>query len=334
VSLPRQSTTSWADYIDRLEQELSELREKIRLYEAVIDNFPGGILLTDKNLDVVLCNQQQRDLLEYPPALFFKRMPSLQELFRYNAQRGEYGPGDIEAIIDYKMEQVRKRVPHVFERTRPNGTVVEVRGMPLTEGGFVTSYTDVTENRRNAALIANLAMHDTLTGLGNRNNFKSRFEQAAARAKRGEGFAIHYIDLDHFKPINDRFGHEAGDKILVEVARRIKHTIRETDDAVRLGGDEFVVLQSDVSSFSGARELANRLMRVITETYVVDGAMLEVGACIGVALSTRDCMSMDEMLRKADRALYASKNGGRGTYQVALCAMADKCPLHKGSCEC
>jgi diguanylate cyclase (GGDEF)-like protein len=331
-ALPRERSALL--YIDGLETENEELRRRVKLYEAVINNFPGGILLTDADLRVVLCNKQQRELLQYPDELFANGMPTLQQLFLFNAERGEYGPGNPESHVAMKMEQVRKSIPHSFERARPNGQVVEIRGVPLPEGGFVTSYTDVTENRRNAALIAELAVRDPLTGLGNRNHLKDAFAQFAARARRGEGFALHYIDLDKFKPINDRFGHETGDKILQEVARRLKHTIRETDCAVRVGGDEFIILQSDVGDFANARDLGQRLFDQLCGTYVIGGLFHELGACIGISLSTSNCIDMEEMMRNADRALYACKENGRGRFLVHQCHLADACPLHTRACEC
>jgi PAS domain-containing protein len=130
-----------------LVRENEALQERVNMLEAVIDNFPGGILLTDKNLEVVLCNQQQRQLLQYPASLFEDGNPTLRELFHFNAARGEYGPGDVNEIVGQKMDLVRQRVAHVFERVRPNGRVIEIRGTPLAAGGFVSSYTDVTENR-------------------------------------------------------------------------------------------------------------------------------------------------------------------------------------------
>jgi diguanylate cyclase (GGDEF)-like protein len=317
-----------------LERENRELRERVALLEEVVNNFPGGIVLTDRDLKVVLCNKQQSELLEYPDSLFENGTPTLQQIFRFNAERGEYGPGDVDDHVAYKMDLVRKRIPHVFERTRPNGVIVEIRGRPISGGGFVTSYTDVTENRRQAALVARLAMHDPLTGLGNRNLFAERFEHLAARARRGMGFALHIIDLDRFKPINDRFGHAVGDKVLVEMARRIQASVRETDTAVRLGGDEFVILQADVESFDGAREMGRRLMAQLQEPIVIAGAILQVGACIGIALSSRDCLSMDDLLRKADMALYACKKSGGDSFQINQCALGDACPLHSGTCAC
>lgn len=299
-----------------LEEEIVRLEERVRLLEAVIDHFPGGILLTDRNLAVVLCNRQQRELLDYPDTLFEDGNPTLRELFHFNAARGEYGPGEIKDIVAAKMELVRKREPHVFERTRPNGRVVEIRGVPLPGGGFVTSYVDVTENRRAQATIAELALTDSLTGLANRNLLKERVSQAIARAPRGNGFALHYIDLDSFKPINDRHGHEAGDQVLAAIGRRLTQSVRQTDTVARIGGDEFVVLQSDVADAGDAAELAWRLSEAIGEPIPLDCGNQNVGASIGIVLWDTSAADMDELLRRADAALYDCKRAGKNQFRM------------------
>jgi diguanylate cyclase (GGDEF)-like protein len=292
--------------------EIASLRSRLRLLEAVIDHFPGGILLTDRDLRVVLCNAQQRELLDFPEELFTVGSPTLEELFRFNAMRGEYGPGDTEAIVSAKLEQVSRRIPHVFERARPNGTVLEVRGTPLPEGGFVTTYLDVTEQRRNQALIAKLAQFDMLTELPNRNLLLERLNQALARVRRGEQIALHFLDLDRFKPVNDTYGHEAGDKLLRAVGERLLHCVRETDTVARFGGDEFVVLQSNIASPGDATKLAQRIIAALGRTFELGVHRFEIGASVGVAVAPSDGLTSDELLRHADQALYDCKRSGRG----------------------
>ncbi len=293
------------------QDKVAVLEERIKLLEAVIDNFPGGIILTDKDLNVVVCNRQQRALLEYPDSLFDGQNPSLRELFHFNAARGEYGPGEVTEIVASKMELVRRREAHAYERRRPNGQIIEIRGVPLASGGFVTSYNDVSENRKHQALIADLALTDPLTGLANRRLLREHFQQAIARAKRGEGFAVHYIDLDRFKPINDTYGHDAGDAVLSEVANRLRSTIRDTDTVARIGGDEFVILQSKAKTQRSARDMADRIRTIIAKPILFKDKPLLVGASIGIALSGRTLNDMDELLRRADAALYHSKQSGR-----------------------
>ncbi len=295
---------------------IAGLEERIRLLEAVTDNFPGGIILTDKDLNVVICNAQQRQLLEYPKTLFAHGNPSLRELFHFNAARGEYGPGEVEDLVGAKMELVRKRVAHVFERTRPNGTILEIRGAPLREGGFVTTYVDVSEQRRNQSLIAHLAHHDTLTDLPNRALFRDRLRQSLARARRGQSFALHYIDLDRFKPVNDQHGHEAGDRLLIAVATRLRHAARETDTVARFGGDEFVVLQDGVSQANDAVIMAERIVDQISRPFEDGAKQFQIGASVGVALAPSDGSEADDLLRKADEAMYACKSGGGSGFRL------------------
>ena len=131
--------------------EPMRLQEENLMLHAVIDNFPGGILLYDRNLRLVLCNETQKRMLDYPPALFEFGLPSLEQIFRFNAIRGEYGPGDVEAHVRERMRLAALREAHVFERVRPNGMVLQIRGVPLSGGGFLTMYLDVTHERKHRA---------------------------------------------------------------------------------------------------------------------------------------------------------------------------------------
>ncbi len=292
--------------------DVALISERLRLLEAVVDNFPGGISVFDTNLNMVLCNQQQRDLLEYPDDLFKDGFPSLEDIYRFNAQRGEYGPGDIEAHVQLRLDLARQQRAHVFERTRPNGKILEIRGMPLDGGGFVTTYLDVTEQRRNQALVAHMAHHDSLTDLPNRALFSDRLAQAVARARRGEACAVHYLDLDRFKPVNDVFGHAVGDGLLKEVARRLDSCKRATDTVARLGGDEFVFIQVAVTRLQDVEVFARRIIDSISKRFIVNGNTIEIGTSIGISLAPEHGLDAEDLLKKADTALYRCKAGGGG----------------------
>ena len=293
---------------------VDSLRAHTRLLEAVIENFPGGISLFDDNLQMVLCNRRQQELLEYPPELMARGYPSMEALFRFNALRGEYGPGDVEAIVNRKMTLARKREAHCYDRTRPNGTLLEIRGMPLEGGGFVTIYLDVTEQRKAQALIAHMAQHDPLTDLPNRMLFQDRLKTAIAQVKRGGVMAVHYLDLDDFKPVNDRLGHQAGDELLVNVAGRLRQAVREHDTIARLGGDEFAIVQTALHRSSDAEVLAHRLLRAFAAPFQIRGCEVQVGLSIGIAVAPDDGLTADDLLIKADNALYKSKASGRGCF--------------------
>jgi diguanylate cyclase (GGDEF)-like protein len=301
-----------------LQQELDAARSQLRLYEALLQHFPGGIILTDSNLNVVLCNEYQKQLLDYPPSMFLNRTPTLLELFHFNAMRGEYGPGRPEDLVAAKMQLVEKRIPHVFERSRPDGRVLEIRGTPLPEGGFVSTYSNVTERRRTQEVVAKMATHDELTQLANRYMLRQHYQTLAARAARGEGYAVHCIDLDDFKPINDRHGHAMGDEVLKLAAGRISKTVRQSDIVARVGGDEFVVLQASVSSSHEAEILAKRVLDAISEPYEVDGIQLRLTASIGVTLSNHylGAMDLESMMAMADGEMYTCKRNGKNGVRV------------------
>ena len=171
--------------------DVTEQRQKAHEISVLIDNFPGGIAMFDKYLKMVVSNHLLREMLDYPDKLFAKGNPDLEELFRFNAQRGEYGPGDVEDHVRRRLARVKEQRAHQYERRRPNGTILEVRGIPITGGGFVTTYLDVTENRMAQARTAHMAHHDTLTGLPNRLLLHDRLSQVlaaiAARRQPGRG---------------------------------------------------------------------------------------------------------------------------------------------------
>jgi diguanylate cyclase (GGDEF)-like protein len=300
--------------IGRIGSFVDSLRERIRILEAVIENFPGGISLYDGDLRMLLCNEQQQRLLEYPPDLFANGFLTLEELFRFNAQRGEYGPGEVEEHVARRMALVHERKSHVYERTRPNGAVIEIRGTPLEGGGFVTTYLDVTDQRRTQALIAHMAHHDTLTNLPNRALFSDRLGTAIALAKRSGMIALHYVDIDRFKPVNDELGHQAGDALLVAIAGRLAAAVRENDTVARLGGDEFAVVQTGIRNSDDAAVLARRLLKVLQAPFEVLDHKVDIGASIGIAVAPDDGVTIDDILRKADTALYRSKSSGRGCF--------------------
>lgn len=302
------------DAISQIGIHVQSLRERIRLLEAVIENFPGGISLFDSKLQMVLCNDQQKALLEYPEELFADGFPTLEGLFRFNASRGEYGPGDAEEHVARRMALVRERKAHVFERTRPNGTIVEVRGTPLEGGGFVTTYLDVTDQRRNQALIAHMAHHDTLTDLPNRALFTDRLQTAIAFAKRSGQLALHCINIDNFRPINDTLGHQGGDMLLIAVAERLRKAVREHDTVARLSGDEFAIVQTGIRTSADASVLAQRVQDLFSSPFEILGSTVYITLSSGIAMSPTDGVTMDDLLRKADTALYRGKASGRGRF--------------------
>ncbi|MBV8602076.1 MAG: diguanylate cyclase [Candidatus Eremiobacteraeota bacterium] len=163
-----------------------------------------------------------------------------------------------------------------------------------------------------------LAFHDLLTGLPNRALLDDRMNQTLASAKRGgRQFAVHMLDLDHFKAINDRSGHASGDEALKTVAERLASALRESDTLARVGGDEFVVLQPEVENEEDALKLADRLALTLRDPLRVGSIDFPVGVTIGIAMYPRDGNDVPTLLRNADRALYEGKAHGRGRIEFA-----------------
>ncbi|MGV3551694.1 diguanylate cyclase domain-containing protein [Rhizobium sp.] len=180
---------------------------------------------------------------------------------------------------------------------------------------------DVTEERLREAEIAHLASHDGLTGLANRWLFQQRL---AETRHHGRGVAVHFIDLDGFKMVNDTWGHRVGDAVLTIAAKRMRELVREGDVAARFGGDEFAVLQSGVTAPGAARALARRLVTALSEPYRVDGQICVIGASVGICLVRPD-MTVEHIIEEADHALYVAKREGKGRF--ALGSQAEVAPI-------
>ncbi|NWG86063.1 MAG: EAL domain-containing protein, partial [Hydrogenophilaceae bacterium] len=181
---------------------------------------------------------------------------------------------------------------------------------------YIAIFTDITGNKEKEAYIEYLAQHDHLTGLPNRLLLRDRMEQAIVHSRRnGTKVAILFIDLDRFKLINDTLGHTTGDRLLQEVAERLKKLIREDDTVSRQGGDEFIILLQDIRNIAHIAHLAEKYLDALSAEYVIDGNHLHVTPSIGIALFPDDSDSMGELIKHADTAMYHAKALGRATYQ-------------------
>lgn len=174
----------------------------------------------------------------------------------------------------------------------------------------------------NFARLEQIALRDPLTGLANRMQFDKRLQQEVAQAlSRNSQFAVHMIDLDKFKPVNDNLGHAAGDALLQAVSQRLMELVRVQDTVARLGGDEFAVIQSAVASREAAATMADRIVREVAKPYLIMDTAVEIGASVGVALFPSDSADKGELLHQADIALYAVKRAGRNAFSLFEPAM-------------
>jgi diguanylate cyclase (GGDEF)-like protein len=307
-----------ADANTQLKDRTRQLGEKASLLEVTLDNMDQGLVMVDADGTVAVCNRRAMQLLDLPLELM-RSKPPFEAVRRYQFEQDEF-------VNDSPHHGVSsrglRREQHIYERERPNGTVLEIRSVPLPKGGVVRTYTDITARKRAERQVQHIARHDILTNLPNRSLFGEHLAQRLADVQRYQRpLALLCIDLDQFKAVNDTLGHPAGDTLLQMVAARMRNALRAEDILARLGGDEFAILQAAVDQPESSGVLAHRLVGIISECFVIDGHEINVGASIGIALAPEDGLEPDELLKRADLALYRAKESGRNTVQFFKAAM-------------
>lgn len=183
--------------------------------------------------------------------------------------------------------------------------------------GYIATVRDISKRKEVEARLDHLARHDPLTGLPNRLQFRECLQREIARAQRSHtSFALHCLDLDRFKAINDNFGHHAGDRLLQSVADRLRAAVRVEDVVARLGGDEFVIIQTGAGR-PHAITLAERLVAALSSPFDLDGQERQIGVSVGIALAHGGSIQGEALHTNADKALYAAKAAGRCTFRFA-----------------
>jgi len=189
---------------------------------------------------------------------------------------------------------------------------MDVNPLDSVSGGAVVAHVDITQRKNAAARAEFLALHDALTSLPNRVLFTDRLRHALSQRDRVPGtLAVLFVDLDHFKAINDRYGHGVGDAALQAIAERARATVRPGDTVARLSGDEFVILCEGVTE-AEVDSIADRLVRSMAEPLSVDNQVVALSGSIGVAFATKRDETLDELMQRADKAMYQAKHDGRG----------------------
>ena len=226
-----------------------------------------------------------------------------------------------DAVKSFVEQDVGEAASRIWQHFKADGTPITVaiysRALTYAErSAKLVAIVDVTERRRAEARITHMAHHDAMTGLANRVLFRERLDEALARARAEDGsLAVHFIDLDFFKDVNDALGHPIGDALLRRAAERLRSCIRENDTVSRLGGDEFAIIQDGVKDPAHMGALATRIVEVIGEPFHLDGQDVVVSASVGIATAPHDAADPDSLLKYADMALYAAKTDGRRTFR-------------------
>jgi len=305
---------------DVTERKKSE--DELRLLARVFSDTHEGITITNANKEIIDVNPAFCEITGY----------SREEVIGQNPRILSSGQQPPEFYIEMwqTLEEKGYWQGEVWNRRKSGELYAELLIISALKDdvqktvNYVGVFTDITNSKRQQEKLNLMAHYDVLTKLPNRALFLDRFDQAVAHSKRTESMlAICFLDLDHFKPINDNYGHEVGDKLLIEVAQRIKSLIREEDTASRQGGDEFTLLLRDIESFEQCEQLLERIRTSLAKPYVIEDYPHEISVSIGTTLYPLDDANLDTLLRHADQAMYQAKLSGRNQ-QKLFNALDDK----------
>jgi diguanylate cyclase (GGDEF)-like protein/PAS domain S-box-containing protein len=293
----------------------AKLRASEQRFRGAFENAPIGMLLTDTDGYIFQANRFAVEALVYTE----------DELVGSHISR--LVPASDRSDLKETLDRLLYRTGNVFRSERrmlckdsleiwTNFHVVLQRaddGSPLY---FIVQLADITEMKRGQERMERMAFYDTLTDLANRHLFGDRLEQAIAHAQRADTFAaLLYLDLDQFKRVNDTLGHEVGDELLREVARRLSTCVRAEDTVARPGGDEFTILLYDISSPADAGTVAEKILERLRTPITISGHHLVVTTSIGVTIIPNDSVHPNILTKNADLAMYRAKERGRNNYQ-------------------
>ncbi|RJG22512.1 diguanylate cyclase, partial [Massilia cavernae] len=300
----------------QVKDSTARLREREARLEAILDNAADAIITVDHGGRLLSGNTAAGALFGHAP----EQLPGLALGTILDLPEGE-----VHAVLLRlaRCEASERELAGIAPGGNRFPLSISVSEVPLAgEDMFVCVIHDLTEQRRAQEHIHRLAHHDTLTGLENRFSLTQHLEQLLAQARRsGESVALLFLDLDHFKKINDSMGHQAGDLLLVAVAQRLRELLRGVDVIARLGGDEFIVVMGGALTPEYVGSVAVRIVQSLSAPYDLDGKIAHSGSSVGIAMFPGDADSAETLMRHADTAMYAAKSEGRGNFQFFSPAM-------------
>jgi diguanylate cyclase (GGDEF)-like protein len=282
-------------------------------FDTALNNMPHGLCMFSSDGRLAVMNHRFRDMMRLTDDLV-QRGASAPDIVAACVTAGTISAASGKLIVS-EIDSSQAGYITTADPDSPNGRALSWTFQPMAVGGTVVLLEDITERRNAEARISHLARYDELTALPNRVNFRDEMERLLAISHSAARLsALLFIDLDQFKQVNDTLGHPCGDELLCAVADRLREMLRPEDFVARFGGDEFVVFQQNIRSEEDAAGLARRIVDRLSERYEIDNHLVEIGASVGIAMTTQTGISADTLMKNADMALYRAKADGRGTY--------------------
>ncbi|QDL97646.1 EAL domain-containing protein [Rhodopseudomonas palustris] len=286
----------------------TDLRQR---YSIAVDNMAQGLSLFDAAGRLLLYNRRYLEIYRLPPDAV---KPGLRGSDIVGLlEKAGHDPHLIQQYHAFAMKNAGARSS--FETEFSDGRTILITREPIQGGGWVMTHEEITERKRADSRIHHLAHYDDLTGLPNRSSFRKHLGDALDLIEPGDQLALLYIDIDEFKIVNDTLGHPVGDQLLKCIAERLQRCLAPADYVARLGGDEFAVVMADATT---VRDLVATLQLALRETFDCAGHVISPDASIGIALAPEHGREVDDLIAKADLALYAAKSEGRRTYRFFM----------------
>jgi diguanylate cyclase (GGDEF)-like protein/PAS domain S-box-containing protein len=291
----------------KLEGALDALRDSESRYRLLFEQNAAGVCVTKLDGEILECNETFATMLRYERSELVGSRIAL--LYERPLERTE---------LEQQLQRTNTLNSVETElRRKSGGSLFVLQNLTLAGDRVHMTVADISDRKRAEEQIEFHAYHDVLTRLPNRKLFTDRLTQNLTHARRsGKPLAVMFVDLDHFKTINDTLGHTAGDELLLEMARRLRGCVREEDTVARIGGDEFTIILSELRYSEDAVTVAEKIIAAVQKPLTVGGMPIEVSASIGIALYPVDGSDPESLLRNADSAMYRAKESGRNTYQL------------------
>ncbi len=282
--------------------------------DQIFQTITESIVIVNTEFEIINENNATRELLNYTNdeliGQHFGILFSGDNKFSEENIKSLFEECPIQDMGTYFVSKNNKNIPVMLSVTKCSNDEDDLLG-------FIAVSRDITNIKEAEERLHYLAHHDILTNLPNRLLFVDRFNQEVAKAQRNKThIAVFLLDLDHFKEVNDTFGHDIGDQLLIEVANRLTSSIRKCDSIARLGGDEFVLLISGLIHTNDFEVVVNKILHTIALPYIIEGNKLNVTASIGVSIYPVNGTHLDSLLKNADLAMYEVKDSGKNNYQI------------------